>query len=335
VSLSGRKKAAILCVSLGSDAAAEIFKHLPAELVEQLTVEMARTNAVEPETASDVIEEAVEMAYARGYVAEGGLHYAREVLERAVGTARAGEILSRLSAVIELTPFQFLRNTPADQIHAFLRNEHPQTIALVIAQLPHPELAARVVELFEPEEQADIAVRIALMGQTSPEVVKEVAQVMEHKLETVLQREYETAGGVRTLADILNSANRGTERNILEHLSTANQDLAEEVRRLLFVFEDILKLEDRAIQLVLKGVDTKELALAMRGASPEVQEKILTNMSQRGAEMLREEMEFMPPQRRRIVEEAQTKIVAVVRRLEDAGEITIARGNGDDDDLVV
>src|SRR3954451_5967285 len=183
MSLTGRKKAAILCVSLGSDAAAEIFKHLPAELVEQLTVEMARTSAVEPDTASQVIEEAVETAYARGYIAEGGLTYAREVLERAVGSAKAGEIISRLSAVIELTPFQFLRNTPADQIHAFLRNEHPQTVALVVAQLPNTELAARVVELFEPEEQADIAVRIALMGQTSPEVVKEVALVMEHKLE--------------------------------------------------------------------------------------------------------------------------------------------------------
>ena len=333
--ISGRKKAAILCVSLGSEHAAEIFKHLPAELVEQLTVEMARTPVVEPSLATKIIEEAVETAYARGYLAEGGLRYAREVLERAVGQQRANEIISRLSAVIELTPFQFLRNTPADQIHAFLRNEHPQTIALVVAQLPSTELAARVVELFEPEEQADIAVRIALMGQTSPEVVKEVAQVMEHKLETVLARDYETAGGVRTLAEILNSANRGTERIILEALTDNHREVAEEVRRLLFVFEDILKLDDRAVQLVLKDIDAKELALAMRGASTEVKEKILSHMSQRGAEMLREEMEYMPPQRRVVIEEAQSKIVATVRRLEDAGELTISRGGANEDDVVV
>jgi flagellar motor switch protein FliG len=273
------------------------------------------------------------MAYARGYLAEGGLDYAREVLERAVGKDRAREILGRLASVIELTPFQFLAKTPADQICAFLRNEHPQTVALVVAQLPAPELAAKVMEGLEPEVQADVATRIALMEQTSPDVVKEVARVMEHKLETVLQREYAAAGGVRSLANILNSSNRGTERNILDHLMETNQQLAEEVRMLLFVFEDILKLEDRAIQLVLKTIDQKDLSLAMRGASVEVQEKILGNMSQRGAEMLREEMELMPPQRRRVIEEAQSKFVAAVRALEDAGEIVLARG-GDEDELV-
>jgi flagellar motor switch protein FliG len=333
VSLPGRRKAAILCVSLGPDAAAEIFRHLPHDLVEQLTVEMARTPAVDSWQATSVMEEAIELAYARGYLAEGGLQYARDVLERAVGKDRAREILGRLASIIELSPFQFLANTPADQICAFLRNEHPQTIALVITQLPTPELAANVVEGLEPELQADVAARIALMEQTSPDVVKEVARVMEHKLETVLQREYAAAGGVRSLANILNSSSRATERNVLDHLMESNQQLAEEVRMLLFVFEDILKLDDRAIQLVLKKIDQKDLALAMRGASTDVQEKILTNMSQRGAEMLREEIELMPPQRRRVIEEAQSKFVAAVRALEDAGELVIARGN-DDDELV-
>jgi flagellar motor switch protein FliG len=332
VKMAGRRKAAILCVSLGSQGASEIFKHLSNDMIEQLTVEMAKTSAVEPETAESVLDEFIETAAARGYVAEGGLRYAREVLERAVGTQRAGEILNRLSAVIEVSPFHYLRTTPPDQLAAFLRNEHPQTIALVVAQLPTTALAAKVMEMFAPEIQADVAVRIALMGQTSPDVVKEVATVMEHKLETVLQREYAAAGGVRSLASILNSANRATERNILDHLNEEDADLAEEVRRLLFVFEDVLKLDDRAIQMVLREVDSKDLALAMRGSTPDVQEKILGNMSQRGAEMLREEMEFMPPQRRRVVEEAQTKIVAVVRRLEDAGEIVIARGGGEDGD---
>ena len=333
--VGGRRKAAILCVSLGKDGAAEIFKHLSNDMIEQLTVEMAKTPTVEPETSEVVLEEFIETSMARGFIAEGGLRYARDVLERAVGKQRATDILARLSAVIETSPFDYLRTTPPDQIAAFLRNEHPQTIALVVAQLPTTALAAKVMELLAPELQADVANRIAVMGQTSPDVVKEVAEVMEHKLETVLQREYAAAGGVRSLASILNSSNRATERNILEHLQGEDPELAEEVRRLLFVFEDVLKLDDRAIQLVLREVDSKDLALAMRGSTGEVQEKILTNMSSRGAEMLREEMEFMAPQRRRVVEEAQTKIVAVVRKLEDAGEIVIARGGDDDDDELI
>ena len=333
--ITGRKKAAVLLVALGKEGAAEVFKHLSNDMIEQLTVEMAKTSSVEPATSEYVLEEFIESTTARGYMAEGGLGYAREVLERAVGSQRAGDILSRLSAVIETSPFDYLRSTPPDQIAAFLRNEHPQTIALVVAQLPTTALGAKVMELLTPELQADVATRIAQMGQTSPDVVKEVAVVMEHKLETVLQREYAAAGGVRSLASILNSSNRATERNILDHLQTEDADLAEEVRRLLFVFEDILKLDDRAIQMVLREVDSKDLALAMRGSTPDVQEKILSNMSSRGSEMLREEMEFMPPQRRRVVEEAQTKIVAIVRKLEDAGEIVIARAGGDEDDELI
>ena len=332
--LSGRRKAAVLLVSLGSRGAAEVFRHLPNEMIEQLTVEMARTPTVDPEHASAVMEEMVALANARGYIAEGGLRFAREVLEQSVGAARAGEILNRLSVIIETTPFEFLRSTPPDQIAAFLRNEHPQTVAMVVAQLPNTTLAAKVMELLAPELQADVAVRIATMGQTSPDVVKEVAQVMERKLETVLQREFAAAGGVRSLAAILNAANRTTERNILDHLQEEDEDVANEVRGLLFVFEDILNLDDRALQMVLREVDSKDLGLAMRGASTEVQEKILDNMSQRGAEMLREEMEYMPPQRRKVVEEAQSKIVAVVRRLDDAGELVISRGGSDEDELI-
>ena len=332
--MPGRRKAAILLVSLGSKGAAEVFRHLPNEMIEQLTVEMAKMQAVEPEYASSVMQEMVDTAYARGYLAEGGLRFAREVLEQSVGSQRAGEILNRLSVIIEQTPFEFLRNTPADQIAAFLRNEHPQTVAMVVAQLPNTPLAAKVMELLEAELQADVAMRIAMMGQTSPDVVKEVAQVMERKLETVLQREWAAAGGVRSLAAILNAANRSTERNILEHLGNENDEVANEVRSLLFVFEDILKLDDRSIQMVLREVDSKDLGLAMRGASTEVQSKILDNMSQRGAEMLREEMEYMPPQRRRVVEEAQTKIVGVVRKLEDSGELVISRGGDAEDELI-
>lgn len=334
LTLSARRKAAILAISLGSQGAAEVFKHLRDDQIEKLTVEMARTQDVKSEHAELVHQEMVEAAYARGYIAEGGINYARDVLSRAVGADRAEEILARLANAIEVTPFDFLRNTPPDQIYAFLRNEHPQTIALVLANLPIAELASHVMQLMPPEQQADVAIRIALMGQTPPDVVKEVARVTKEKLESVIQEEYTASGGVQTLADIINSSDRGTERNILDHLANENEELAEQVRSLLFVFEDILKLDDRSIQLVLKEVDSKDLALALRGSSDEVKDRILANMSQRGSEMLREEMEFMPPQRRRVVEEAQSKVVGAVRRLEDSGAIVIARGAGGDDELI-
>jgi flagellar motor switch protein FliG len=333
--ISGRRKAAMLCVALGPAAAAHIFKHLSQEMIEKLTVEMARTPAVDSAASEAVLEEVVETAYARGYIAEGGISYARDVLERAVGSAKAQEILARLATVIEQTPFEYLRGTPADQIYAFLRGEHPQMVALVIANLPTTELAAKVMQLIPPVEQADVATRIALMGQTAPDVVKEVARVMKQKLETVLQTEYAAAGGAPALAQILNSADRGTERNILEYLAEVDPELAEEVRSLLFVFEDILKLDDRSVQLVLKEVDTKDIALALRGASDEVKDRLLANMSQRGAEMLKEEMEYMPPQRRKVVEEAQSTVVAVVRKLEETGAIFVARDGNDADEQVV
>ena len=333
--LSGRRKAAMLCVALGPQGAAKIFQHLPPELMEKLTVEMARTTTVDSAAVESVLEEVVETAYARGYVAEGGVAYAREVLERAVGSAKASEILSRLATVIEQTPFEFLRATPPDQVYAFLRGEHPQMVALVLANLPTTELAAKVMQQIPPTEQADVAMRIALMGQTAPDIVKEIAHVMRQKLETVLQTEYAAAGGAPALAQILNSADRGTERNILEYLEQVNAELAEDVRSLLFVFEDILKLDDRSVQLVLKEVDARDIALALRGASEDVKERIMANMSQRGAEMLAEEMEFMAPQRRKVVEDAQSKIVGVVRRLEDTGAIFISRGGAGSEEQVL
>jgi flagellar motor switch protein FliG len=333
--VAGRRKAAILCVSLGPQGAAEVFKHLPDDMIEMLTIEMARLQNVEPELQTSVLEEVVETAYAKGYIAEGGVAYAREVLERAMGTAKAGEILARLATAIEATPFEFLRRSAPDQIFAFLRNEHPQTVALVVANLPTHELGAKVMKHMPPELQADVAARIALMDQTAPDIVKEVARLVKLKLDSVVQHEYAAAGGVHALASILNAGDRAMERVVLDHLTEETPDIADEVRGLLFVFEDLLKLDDRSIQLVLKDIDTKELALALRGASDEVRDKLLGNMSQRGADMLREEMEFMAPQRRRVVEEAQSKIVSAVRRLEDAGEIVLSRSGGGDDDMVM
>jgi flagellar motor switch protein FliG len=327
--LTPRRKAAILAVSLGPTAAAELFKHLGEDTVEQLAIEMARLTDVSPEHAEAVHREVIDTAYAQGYMAEGGVKYAREVLERAVGKDRANEILDRIAVVIEATPFSFLRATPPEQIVNYLKNEHPQKVALVIANLPTPDLAARVMQQLPAETQADVALRIAVMGTTPPDVVKEIAAVMASKLETVVQQDYSVAGGIKSLAQILNQADRPTERNILEHLTATNPELAEEVRGLLFVFEDILKLDDRSIQLILREADQKDLALALRGVADDVKDRILANMSERGAQMLVEEMQFQPPQRKRDIEEAQGRVVAIVRKLEEAGAVVLSRSEED------
>ncbi len=313
----------------GPESAAKVFKHLPDDILDRLVVEMVRTTKVGEAQARAIQIEMIENTLGFGAMQNGGVRFARDVLTRALGEQRASDTLNRIANRIETTPFEFLRKTSPDQIHAFLRGEHPQTTALVIANLPEPGLAASVMALLGPEEQSDTALRIALMGQLKPEVVKEVARVMESKLDVVVQAEYSPAGGIASLADILNNSDRPTERNILDYLSLTNPELAENVRALLFVFDDLLKLDDRTIQLVLKEVDQKDLALSLRGASVEVTDRILSNMSQRAADTLREDMEFMPPQLRRVVEEAQTKIVAVVRRLEEDGSIIVARGGAE------
>jgi len=328
-SLKGRKKAAVLLVSLGSDRAADIFRHLREEEIESLSLEMAKLQRIDPATTEGVLEELAATVQAYDSLTAGGVDFARDVLERALGADRAAEIIGRLSTVIEMRPFEFLRRTPAEQIVTFLRNEAPQTISLVVANL-HTSLAAAVLAHLPDTEQADIALRIARMGETSPDVVKQVENVIRQKLASVVQQEYSVAGGVKSLAEILNHADRSTERNVLDSLGETDEELAAEVRRLLFVFEDVVKLDDRAIQLVLREADQKDLALALRGVNDEVKDRILANMSERGAQMLVEEMEYQPPQRKRVVEEAQGRIVAIVRKLEEAGAVVLSRGEADD-----
>jgi flagellar motor switch protein FliG len=327
--LGGRQKAAILLVSLGSERAAKVFGHLKEDEIESLSLDMAKLNQVSSDMSEEVISELVETCLAQRYIAEGGVEYAREVLERSVGPERARLIVGRLSAAIERRPFEFLRRTPPEQIHAFIRNEAPQTVALVIANL-HIDLAANVLALLEPEEQAQVALRIGTMRETSPEVIEAVESVLRQRLSNVVSQDYAVAGGVESLAEILNHTDRGTERNVLDSLAGVDAELAEKVRMLLFTFEDIVKLDDRSIQLVLKEVDSKDLGFALRGVGKDVQERIFANMSERGGQMLSEEMEFMPAQKRGVVEEAQGRIVAVVRRLEEAGGIVISRGSDDD-----
>jgi flagellar motor switch protein FliG len=322
---SGKRKAAVLLVALGSDHAAAVFKHLRDEEIESLSLEMAKLYNVEPEVTETVLAEFAATVTAYDSFVSGGVDYAREVLERALGHERASEIFARLSLVIEARPFQFMRRTPPEQIVNFLRNESPQVVALVIANL-QTTLAAQVLAALPDSEQAEIALRIARMGETSPDVLKEVEKIMRQKLENVVQQEYSAAGGVKSLAEILNQVDRSTERNVLDSLSDADAELGDEVRRLLFVFEDIVKLDDRSIQMILREAEQKDLALALRGVSDEVKQHILSNMSERGAEMLLEEMEFQPPQRKKIVEEAQGRMVAIVRRLEETGAIVLDRG---------
>jgi flagellar motor switch protein FliG len=327
-SLPGRKKAAVLLVALGPEKAAEVFKHLHYEEIETLSLEMAKLQQIDPKVSNYVIEELAATVQAYESLSAGGVEYARDVLERSIGKERAAEIIGRLSSVIEKRPFEFLRRTPAEQIVAFLRNEAPQTVALVVANL-HTTLSAQVLSTLPEEDQAEIALRIARMGETSPDVVRQVEDVMRTKLASVVQQEFSAAGGVKWLAEILNQADRPTERNVLDSLTETDAELAAEVRRLLFVFEDVVKLDDRSIQLVLREADQKDLALALRGVGDEVKERILQNMSERGAQMLLEEMEYQPPQRKRVIEEAQGRIVGIVRKLEEAGAVVLSRGDAD------
>src|SRR3954462_8890559 len=332
--LKGVQKAAALLVAIGEQRAGEIFKYLGEAEVEALSLELAKAQKVPTDVCRDVITEAVESVLAEDYLAEGGVDYARSVLMRSLGEDRADEIIGRLAATIERRPFEFLRRTPAEQIVVFLRNESPQTIALVISNL-HTALAAQVLSQIDPEFQADVALRIAMMAETRPEVVAQVKNVMRSRLTAVGAQEYAAAGGVKSLADILNSSDRTTERNVLNELAKADSELAEEIRLLLFTFEDVVKLNDRSIQMVLKEVDQKDLAIALRGVNEDVRSRIFSNMSERGAELLKEEIDFQPPQRKRVVEEAQGRIVGVVRRLEESGAIVISRGGGGGEDALV
>ena len=331
--LGGTRKAAVLMAALGSERAASVLQRLSEAEIEHLSIEMANLNSVAAETTESIFTEIAELASGELGTA-GGMEFARGVIERALGPERAAELLGRLSARTETPPFEFLQRVPPDRTAALLRSESPQTIALILASL-RTTLAAQVLARLPERQQPDIALRIARMGETSAQVVEQVEEVIRHKLTAVAEREYSAAGGTKTLAEILNHSDRTTERNVLEKLASEDQELAEEVRGMLFVFEDIVKLEERAVQQVLREADQKDLVLALRGAPENVKEVVLTNMSERGAEMIREEMEIQPPQRKRDIDAAQSRIVAVIRKLEEAGSIVIAGESEDESEAVV
>ncbi len=331
--IGGVQKAAILLIALGPEKSASIFKHLKEEEIEELTLEIANTRSVTPQLKEEIIDEFYQICLAQQYIAEGGITYARELLEKALGNEKAMSVIGKLTASLQVKPFEFVRKTDAAQLLNFIQDEHPQTIALILSYLA-PQQAALIVSALSPERQADVARRIAVMDRTSPDVVKEVEKVLESKLSSLMNQDYNIIGGVDAVVDILNTVDRSTEKHIMETLEVEEPELADEIRKKMFVFEDILLLDDRAIQRVLRDVENSDLALALKSANEQVQAAIFNNLSKRLAVMIKEDMEFMGPVRMKDVEEAQQKIVNVIRKLEENQEIIISRGGGGDEIVV-
>ena len=328
-SLTGLQKAAVLLIALGPEKSALVFKHLKEEEIEELTLEIANTRAITPAVKEEVIEEFYQLCLAQQYIAEGGINYAKELLEKSFGNDKALDVIGRLTASLQVKPFEFVRKTDAAQLLNFIQDEHPQTIALILSYLPATQ-ASQIISALAPDRQADVAKRIAVMDRTSPDVIKEVEKVLESKLSSLVNQDYTIVGGVDQVVEILNSVDRGTEKHIMETLEIEEPELADEIRKKMFVFEDILLLDDRAIQRVLRDVENSDLSIALKGSNEQAQNAIFNNLSKRLATMIKEDMEFMGPVRMKDVEEAQQKIVSVIRKLEDAGEIVISRGGGDE-----
>lgn len=326
---NGIQKAAILLIALGPEKSASIFKHLKEDEIEELTLEIANTRSVSPQTKESVLNEFYQVCLAQQYIAEGGIGYAKELLDKALGSDKAQEVITKLTASLQVRPFEFVRKTDPSQVLNFIQDEHPQTIAMILSYLS-PAQSAMILGALTPEKQADVAKRIAKMDRTSPDVIKEVERVLERKLSSLINQDYTIVGGVDAIVGILNTVDRGTEKHIMESLEIEEPELADEIRKKMFVFEDILLLDDRAIQRVLRDVDNNDLAIALKSANEQVQSAIFNNMSKRLAVMIKEDMEFMGPVRMKDVEEAQQKIVNIIRKLEDAGEIVISRGGGDE-----
>ena len=327
--LTGVQKAAVLLIALGPEKSADIFKHLKEDEIEELTLEIANTRSVSPQLKEKVLNEFYQVCLAQQYIAEGGIAYAKELLDKALGGDRAQEVISKLTASLQVRPFEFVRKTDPSQVLNFIQDEHPQTIAMILSYLTSPQ-AAMVIGSLAPEKQADVAKRIAMMDRTSPDVIKEVERVLERKLASLANQDYTIVGGVDAIVNILNTVDRSTEKHIMESLEIEEPELADEIRKKMFVFEDIMLLDDRAIQRVLRDVDNSDLSIALKSANEDVQNTIFKNLSKRLAAMIKEDMEFMGPVRMKDVEEAQQKIVGVIRKLEESSEIVISRGGGDE-----
>lgn len=327
--LSPREKAAVLMITMGKEQAAKVYKFLSEEEIEQMTLSITSMRRVDPELKETVIDEFMQMCIARKYISEGGIDLARDILNKAFGEARTNDLIGRLSSSLRVKPFDFIRKADSTQVLNFIQNEHPQTIALILSYV-EPKHSAQILAALPLEKQTSVIARIANMGITSPEYIKETERVLEKKLSTLSFADQTITGGIDSLVSILNSVDRGTERHLLEALEETDAELVEEIRKRMFIFEDIVKLGNQAVQRVLKEIDNRDLAVALKGATTEVTKVIFDNISKRLQEMIKEDMEYMGPVRVRDVEEAQQKIVNVIRQLDDAGEIIISRNSGDE-----
>lgn len=323
--LKGRKKAALLLILMGEERASKVYGYLDEQTIEALTLEIATIRHMDPEEKIAVLTEAQQIILAREFMNKGGVGYARELLERSMGEEKAELLLRKLTSNLQTRPFDFLRTSDPLQILSFLQGEHPQMIALILSFLT-PEQASAILGGLSYEMQAEVAIRIARMDRVTPEVLRDAESVLERKFSTVIGQDFSITGGLDAVVELINRAGRGTEKNILEILDEREPELAESIRKKLFVFEDIYGLDDRSLQRVLRDLDTKELSKALKGVSEELREKFFRNMSSRAAEMLKEEMDYMGPVRLRDVEEAQQKVVNQVRLLEESGEIVLSRG---------
>jgi flagellar motor switch protein FliG len=334
--ISGKRKAAILLACLGPKAAGRVLAAMTDDEIEQLTLDVSSLGTIEPQVRTAILDEFYGMSVAKRYVTQGGVDYARNLLEEAFGSDKALEFLTRLESSLQLAPFEFLKSADSAQVCSFIQDEHPQTIALILAHVNNPQVAAVILSALPRDIQADVVMRIATMDRTPPEIVREVERVLERKMASVSSQGFTFAGGVKEVAEILNRIERNTEKSIMADLEEREPELAEEIGRLMFTFDDLVYVEDTGIQKSLREIDTKDLALALKSANDEVKEKVFKNMSERARQVIKEEIEFMGPVRLRHVEEAQQRIVAAVRRLEDAGELIIqGRGGGGEDQLIV
>lgn len=333
--MNGKTKAAILLACLGPKSASKVLGAMSDEEIEQLTLDLSSLGTIDADLRVAVLDEFYKMAVAKRYVAQGGVEFARHLLEEALGSERALDILNKLQTSLQEVPFEFLKRADASQICSFIQDEHPQTIALILAHL-NSTVSAVVLSALPRDIQADVVVRIATMDRTPPEIVREVERVLERKMASIFSQGFTFAGGVKEVAEILNRIERNAEKSIMSDLEERDPELADEIARLMFTFEDIIYVDDSGIQRALREIESKELALALKSANDDVKEKIYKNMSERAREMIQEEIEYMGPVRLRNVEEAQQKIVGVIRRLEDAGELVITgRGGGNEDEIIV
>lgn len=329
--LTGIEKVATLLITLGSQKSAEIFKHLNEEEIEEITLEIANMRMVSPEEKQDIIEEFYEICVAQEYISEGGINYAKDILEQALGSEKAVDIIGKLTASLQVRPFEFARKVDPNQLLNYIQNEHAQTIALILSYLA-PEQSGQVLAKLPQEKQSEVTRRIAMMDRTSPEVIKQVEEIIETKFSNMVSQDYTEVGGIEAIVDILNAVDRGTEKHIMEELEVEDTELSEEIKKRMFVFEDIVTLDPKSIQRFIREIDNNQWAIALKTASEDVKEVIFGNMSKRLVEMIQEDMEFMGPVRLKDIEESQQNVVNTIRKLEESGEIVTPRGG---DEMIV